>query len=1121
MKLTIFIVFLFLIQILPVDAFSQNTLMSLNIKSAPIKDVLEKIEEKSEFVFLYNIKLIDVNRTVSINVKDQKISEILDKLFQDTEVIYTVIGRQIVLTNSYDEAGFAGNKNQQRQKTVSGKVTDISGASVSGASVAVKNTSHGTLTDSNGNYSISGISDDAILQFSFVGMKMQYIPVGNKTTVNVKLEEDQIGIEEVIAIGYGSIKRQDLISSISMIYKDAIESRPITALGEAFAGQLAGIRTRITTGIPGAEPQIRVRGVNTINGNSNPLYVIDGVPRDQMTDINPNDIASIQVLKDASSTAIYGSRGANGVILIETKQGSGEPSFSFESFYGLQTREKKMDMMNKNEWLAFNIYVRNVQWLREGGSMKDPMSSRRAGLQIPDSWLDESNKGTDWQDAIMGTAPVQSYQLSASAKSDLGSMFISGGYLDQNGIIYNTYYRRMNFRFNGTLDVSDRIKIGVFAAPSFSDKDDRESEGKELAIHHALNEPPLVPINSATRDWGYPTGLEIVFPNPLEQLKETTNNTRLNTINTSVWGQVDILKGLTFKSQYSFDKRNSTWEFFQPGNVTYNNGYVSIGKSNSEAWTDMTLQNTLIFDKVHKNYAFNVLFGQSIEEHDYFRIDAVATGWSNDNVSTLNVAITPTTASTTKSKSKGASFFGRTSLSIQDKYLFNASLRYDGSSRFGSNNKWGVFPAMAVGWKMNKEPFLKDVKWINLMKIRAATGKAGNDRIGDFSYLSILQKDNASWGGDIVSGFAPANIENPYLKWEATKTTDIGIDFTGFKNRLQLSFDYYNDITDNLLFSLPVPNTTGYDSFTTNLGSVENKGWEVDLTTRNTLGKFVKWTTSINLSKEANKVLDMGNITQFTSNNFDALFVTRVGGPVSQYYVYRTNGILSTSDFDSNNNALVPILSGEEPGDVKYVDQNGDEKINASDLVPYGNNIPDLIYGMTNLIQYKDFELSVLIQGQIGGDVCFLGQRHLDFGGWDKNQFSRWIHSWKPDFEAIYGTGENPVPAIEGVDMSWDGKTPNVFGTVDNNYDLRIYDTSFFRVKNITFTYTLPQKFLLRTFLKSAKIYTSIDNLLTIDNYPGYTPETNSFGNSTTQAGVDYATYPLSKKYTLGIKINF
>lgn len=1116
--MTIIIFFVFLI--VTVGAYSQNPILSLNIKSAPVKDVLEKIEENSEYVFLYNSKLIDVSRTVSINVKDQKISDILDKLFQETDVVYTIVGRQIVLTNREDQAGFLGLKDGQQEKTVSGKVADMTGALISGVSVVIKNTAKGTLTDSNGAYSISGISDDAILQFSFVGMKMQEVAVRNRTAINIKLEEDQIGIEEVIAIGYGSIKRQDLISSISKIYYNAIESRPVTTLGDAFAGQLAGIRTKFTTGIPGAEPQIRIRGINTINGNSNPLYVIDGVPRDRMTDINPNDIASIQVLKDASSTAIYGSRGANGVILIETKQGAGKPSFIFESFYGLQNQEKKMDMMNKDEWLAFNIFVRNVQWLREGGSMKDQMSARRAGLQIPASWLDESNKGTDWQDAIMVTAPIQNYQLSASAKGDMGSFYFSGGYLDQDGIIYNSYYQRLNFRFNGILDVSDKMKIGIYAAPSFSSKDDRDSEGKELAIHHALNQPPLVPINSATRDWGYPTGLETVFPNPLEQLKETTNNTKLSNINTSIWGQIELKKGLVFKSQYSFDKRNSVWEYFQPGNVTYNNGYVSVGKSNSEVWTDMTLQNTLMFDKISKNHSFNALMGQSIEEHEYFLIDAVATGWANDNVHTLNVAITPTTASTSKSKSKGASFFGRTSYSFKDKYLLNASLRYDGSSKFGQNNKWGIFPAVSAGWKINRESFLKSVKWIDLMKVRAAWGMAGNDRIGDFSYMSVLKKNNASWGGNVVSGFAPSNIENPDLKWEATKTTDIGFDFTGFNGRIQLSLDYYNNITDNLLFSLPIPNTTGYDNYTTNLGSVQNTGWELDLTTRNTTGK-VKWTTTVNLSKEANKVLDMGNITQFTSSNFGAQFITRVGGPVSQFYVYRTDGLLSTADFDSNKNALVAILSGQEPGNIKYVDQNGDKKINASDLVPYGNNIPDLIYGITNVIQYKNFEFSMLFQGQIGGDVCFLGQRHLDYGGWDKNQFSRWVHSWKPNYEAIYGVGENPIPSIKGVDMSWDGKTPNVFGNLDNNSDLRIYDTSFFRVKNITFTYKLPKRILEHTILKSARVYSSIDNLLTIDNYPGYTPETNSFGNSTTQAGVDYATYPLSKKYTLGIKITF
>jgi TonB-linked SusC/RagA family outer membrane protein len=1113
MRVFVLIIFLIVFQLLSINSLAQTRGISVNVNNVSIENILNIVEDQTDYLFMYSRSKINLDRKIDIHLKNVDLIYLLNTLFEGYNITYKIDGRQIVLSPD-------GKISNRQLVNVSGRVIDKTGSALTGVTVVIDGTTKGTITDINGSYVISNVSAQTSLVFSFMGMKKLNIPVNGRNIINVTMLEDAVGIEEVVAIGYGSVARLNLTSSISKIDRDAIKARPIPTLSEAFAGQLVGVRAQNATGVPGAELKIRIRGINTINGSSDPLFVIDGVPKADMKDINPNDIASIQILKDASSTAIYGSRGANGVVLIETQKGEGRPSFSFETFYGVQEPSKKIDVMNKDQWLAYSIWHRNTEWLRQGGSMADPMAGRPASLQIPGFWLDQSNEGTDWQDAITSKAPIQSYQLAMSSGNDLGQIYISGGYLDQGGIIYNTYYRRTNFRFNGTMNVSDRILLGLIIAPSFSDQDSRDSEGKELAIHHALNQSPLVPLKSATRDWGYPPGLGIVYPNPLEQLKQTTDNTKLSTISTSLWGQVEVLKGLKLKSQLSYDQRNRVYEFFQPGNVTYNNGNISIGYSNSASWTDWTLQNTLSYNHKYKNHSFKILLGQSCEQHKYFLINAEATGWPNEEIMTLNVAKIPIKASTSKTQNNGISFFERFSYDFKEKYLLNASIRYDGSSRFGTNNQWGLFPAVSAGWKLNEELFLKYIKWIDLLKLRVAWGKAGNDRIGIYSYLSILGKENTSWGDDIVSGFAPQNIGNRDLKWEATETTDIGLDFTGLNNRIQLNIDYYKNTTDNLLFSVPIPNTTGYSNFTTNLGTVQNQGWEVDLTGQLTTGEL-RWTAGINLSMGTNKVIDMGSINQFTSSLFDAQFITRVGGPVSQFYVLRTDGLLKSDDFDSDNSALVPILSGQEPGNVKYIDQNGDKIISSMDYVPYGSNIPDLIYGFSNYVQWKNFEFNMLFQGQIGGDVLFLGQRHLDYGGVDKNQFSRWIHAWKPDYEQTYGSNENPIPEIGNVDMLWDGKTPNPFGVFSNNDDLRIYNASFFRVKNITVSYRFPKRIFNRIVLKSAKIYLSMENLLTIDQYPGYTPESNSIGNETTQAGVDYATYPLARKYTLGVKITF
>ena len=1115
MKITLFLIFLSTFNLLATSTYSQSARVTLKLNQTSIKQVLKDIEHTSEFYFLYNNELIDVERKVDVQAENEQISSILDQLFANRHVKYAVYDRQVVISPANMPLPLDG------QHTVSGKVTDSSGGYLPGVSVVIKGTTVGTITDNNGTFSLAKVPENATLQFSFVGMKTQEIAIGNKASINVTLVEDAIGIDEVVAIGYGTQKKSNLTSSIAKIDNQSFKERPITTLSEAFAGQLSGVRAQNTTGIPGADLNIKIRGINTINGNSNPLYVIDGIPRDNMSDVNPSDVASIQVLKDASATSIYGSRGANGVILIETKQGAGNSAITVDAFYGLQDPVKMMHMFSGPEWLAYTSYARNETYLRQGGSMKDPMSKRPANLQVPTSWTDGSLPYVDWLKAITQTAPMQNYQISASTKSDKGSIFVSGGYMNQEGIIKDTYYNRLNFRVNATLNVSDKLKLGVNIAPSLSKQADQNTQGKETVIHHALVQIPLIQLNQATQDLGFPDNqtFALIYTNPLERLKQMTDITEKSIVNSSIWGEYTILPRLVFKSQYSNDYRSEIYEYFMPA---LDRGSIPNGNSNVQRWSDWTLQNTLTYDfTVAQNHAINLLLGQSADKHTYYQIGATSTGFPNSLVRTLNVATTPTQAFTNKVGNTAASFFGRASYNFKDKYLFTASIRRDGSSRFGANNKWGIFPSASAGWKLNEEAFMKQFDWLSLLKVRASWGKAGNDRIGNYDYMSLLRVDNTAWNNSIQAGLAPNNLGNDNLKWETTTTTDMGFDLSVLKNRVQFNFDYYNNRTTNLLFNAPVPNSTGFSSFRTNLGEIQNKGWEIDINTRNVVGQF-NWSSSLNLSANKNKVIDMGGTQQIISGNWDGQFITKVGGPVTQFYVYRTNGLLLPTDFDASKKALVPIMTGQVAGNQKYVDQNNDGIINSSDLASYGSNLPKLMYGFTNRFEYKGFELSVLIQGQIGGDIMWLGQRQLDNGTAVVSQLSRWVHSWKPDYEAIYGAGENPIPSIPGVDMSWDGKTFYALaGKNDNNTDFRIYDASFVKIKNITLTYNFPKYILGNSLVKAAKAYVSIDNLYTYDNYPGVTTESNSGGNETTQAGVDYTTYPLSKRFTLGVNITF
>ncbi|WP_201300916.1 TonB-dependent receptor [Sunxiuqinia indica] len=1132
MKLTALFVILLVSQALAINSYSQNTRLSLDMRNTTVREALIEIERSTDFFFLYSNELIDVDRKIDVVLTNKRIDEILDAVFQETNIRYSIKDRQIILKPE-SASGSNDIRLSQQAVDVSGVVTDPTGFPLPGVTVLQKGTTTGTITDGNGNYSISEVPANATLVFSFIGMQSQEVALSGRSKVDVVLQDETIGIDEVVAIGYGTVKKSNLTSSVSKITNEALESRPVSNVSEAFQGQLAGVNAQATSGgIPGQDLTIRIRGVNTINGSSSPLYIIDGVPRDDMNGVNPSDIATIQVLKDASATSIYGSRGANGVILIETKTGSGKPTLTFDAYYGFQTAEKKLDLMNGPEWVAYQMYLRNAQYIRAGGSMDDPMSSRPSSFQIPDFW-NTTTDFTDWQSEVLRTAPIQNYEASASASGDMGSIFMSLGYMNQEGIIKYTDFDRYNIRLNGALNISETFKVGTNI--SFSDSKQRlgsanlgDRQGKDSPTHHALMMSPLVspgmtvrkaennftgvPVSTETSDdWG------ATWIDPLAQLEKTTDDTKTTRIQASLWGEWKIIPSLTYKMQYSRSYDGETYEYFQPASVN-RSGYLSTGNSYSSRTDDKVFQNTLTFDKQFGKHQLNILAGQSSEKQEYYIANLEASGWPYEDVTTLNQASTPVTASTLRTTYTNASFFGRVSYNYMEKYLFTASIRRDGSSRFGTESKWGTFPSFSAGWKLNEESFMEDVAWIDLLKLRASYGTSGNDRIGDYAYLSQLGTYYSAYGETKQLGAAASNIANPELKWEETKSTNIGFDLYAFNNRVQFNFDYYRNITTNLLFDVPIPYTTGFPSTLTNIGKIRNSGWEVDVTSHNIAGRF-KWDTNLNLSHNSNEVLEMGeNTTQIISSINGGQFITKVGGQVSQFYVLPTDGFLSPSDFDANGNALVPILPGEEDGNYKYVDTSGDGDINAEDMIPYGSNLPDLTWGLTNRFSYKNFELSVLLQGQTGGEIYFLGARHIDAGFFGRTSYARWVRTYKPEY--LQPAIPTEYAEAHGVDMSWDGKTQNFFNWADDT-NSRVYSATYVRIKNITLSYNMPVKLLKTLKIHGLKIYGSVDNVYTFSDYPGYTPETSSYGNGTTQLGVDYSTYPLSRRYTLGVNLQF
>lgn len=1015
------------------------------------------------------------------------------------------------------------------QQKVTGTVTDEFGEPLAGVNIVEKGTTNGALTDIDGNFSLN-VASGKTLVFSYIGYTSQEVKATGAPIKLVMREDNQV-LEETVVVGYGSVKKSNLTSSVSKIGADAMEDRPLTQVGDAFQGQLAGVQAQATNGgLPGEEMTIRIRGVNTITGDTSPLYVIDGVPRDNMSDINPSDIETIQVLKDASATSIYGSRGANGVVLIQTKTGKGKPSVSFNAYYGIQQAEKTQETMSGEQWVGLHMLDRNFSYLRSGGSMSDPMSMRQEGQRIPEWWASFTDF-TDWQKEVLRTAAMQNYEASASASSDMGSIFLSMGYQDQEGIILNTDYNRINMRLNATLNILDNLRVGMNLAYSNSVQNaggvfnGNDGGGKESPMHHALMMSPLVKVGDATwPNGGTPSPAQYgdSWIDPVLQLENIEDIYKKNRAQASIWGEWDIMKGLTFKSQYSRTYDGTQYEFFSPDWIDRKSN-TSRGYSEETNYSDWTTQNTLTYDTKLGDSHLNVLLGQSAEKQTFYHAYLESTGWAYNTQGSLNLASTAMKATTQRTAYTNASFFGRVSYDYAEKYLATFSLRHDGSSRFGQNTKWGTFPSGSLGWKISSEEFMSDQDWLNLLKLRASYGVSGNDRIGDYEYAAQLGNYNVAFGEKVASGAAASNIANPDLKWETTRSLDFGFDFSAWHNRLQLNFDYYINNTTDLLYEVQTPKTTGFSQYLTNLGEIKNSGWELDITSHNIVKKNFKWDSSLNLSRNSVEVVDLGGDDYFqpVAKN-GQIFRSYVGGPLSQFWIYRTDGVLTKQDIANG----VPMFSGQEEGSPKYVDLNHDGAITSDDMEAYGNPLPDLTWGLTNTFTYKNWSLSVLLQGQFGGDVLYLGARHNDstWNGCGRTLLERWCHMYVTDEmrEAMNEPTLQNYMKAHNLDFEWDGKTPNLWcGNSRGEDDRRIFDATYVRIKNINLSYTFDKNLLKKAHISALKIYGSVDNVYTFTDYPGYTPEASGYGEGSQIMGVDYACYPLSRKFTLGINLTF
>lgn len=1130
MKWSLFFFFLSIIQVWAVDTYSQQTRLTLKFNQTSLESVLNEIENQSEFYFLYNQDFVNTNKTVNLDVKGAKIEGVLDALFKDTDIKYTISDRQIVLTNAGNQSGL--NRFSGQQKSVSGKVTDSTGAPLPGVSVVLSGTTTGTITNSDGGFSLSNLPENARLQFSFVGMKTLEVSVGSKTEINVVMEDETVGIEEVVAIGYGTVRKKDLTGSIGSIGSKVIKDLPVAHPSQALQGQVAGVDVKQTSATPGGGTIIRVRGAGSISASSSPLYVVDGYPLgDQnLNAVNPNDIESIEILKDASAAAIYGSRGANGVVLITTKSGkSGKLNINFDTYAGIQQVGKKMDVLNRDEFITYAKEAFNTNYVSKvsGASATDPLSARPSASRYKYPEVFDTNPSglpdTDWQDEIFRSAPVQNYQLSLSGGDNKTQYMFSGGYYDQKGVVINTDYQRYNARAKVETKLNDFLKMGINLSSYYS-QENRLNEGhwaSDGVVLAALATSPVVPVYNADGTFGS----QAVYAVQSDGLTGVTNAVANSTIKNyyttgrvlaNMFAEIDLYKGLKFKTTIGGDIVNVRRTNFRPSTVpangvvaplpsTYRSGIASTNQNFN--WLN---ENTFNYStKFGSKHALDAVAGFTVQKNIWDSNEASGSDFPDDIIQTIGVAKVKTGTSD-RSEWSMVSYLGRLNYRYLDKYYLTASIRADGSSRFGKNKKYGYFPSASLAWRASEEAFMKDINWIRNLKVRASYGLTGNNSMsgGNYASIGLISTDNYVFGsgvGSVVSGASQSTIQNDDLSWEKTKQLDFGLEFNILSDKIFFTADYYNRLTTDLLLQVDVPAITGYTTAWQNIGEMRNAGFEFSVSSRVISKAKFTWNSSFNISFNKNEVLALGPQGDPIRSNGGVgdTHITMIGKPIGNFYGYQQIGVYMNAADLANN----PKEGTSKVGDVKYLDVSGDEVINANDRTIIGNNHPDFTYGFNNSFTFNNFDLSVLLYGSQGAEILHLAKRFYENLEGNQQQLSSVLNRWKSEAEP----GNGIIPRANSL-------TTGLNNAVSSRW---VEDGSFLKISNITLGYNLPANIAKRIKMQAARVYLSGQNLYTFTKYSGYNPEVSYTGDNVLAPGSDYGGYPTARIVSIGFNLTF
>lgn len=1133
MRISLFLLFVCVCQLMAEEAGAQSAEIKISQNSMTIRQLVKEIEAQTEYLVVFRDQDIDVNRTVSFKSKSASVANYLEEVSRSTNIGYRFENNYITLVPKAKVAA-------QDKKTVTGKIVDANGEPIIGANIVEKGTTNGTITDIDGNFTLEA-SDKSILIVSFIGYAPREIVVGNQRNISVKLNEDTEVLDEVVVVGYGTQKKSDVTTAVASVSSENLKNRAAVNFGEAMAGQVPGVLIQQTNGAPGGEGlTIKVRGTGSITQSNDPLYVVDGYPMEggAFRLLNSSDIESIQVLKDASSTAIYGSRGANGVVIITTKKGQiGKPTVQLNAYVGFQQREKKIEMMNRDQYVQWFIDGRNQAWLdakvissdpnQSPHSINDP-NSRRAlysgassQYMIPDgtgsykyNFLDPASVAqmpdNDWQDLLYRNALTQQYELSVNGGSENTRYTFSGSYTNQDGIVRNTDYERFNFRTNVSSKIADCLNVGMSLMAYYANGTE-QANGKDSPVMYALNLPPIYPLYNEDGTYGSmvrnPEILAGDVANPIGIADQVMNKRKRHGWLGTIFAEWEIIKNLKYRISINGGIQDNIQKKFEPSYVDFDSSKAPRpAKGINERWTDRdwVIENTLNYSfTLADKHSFNALLGYTTQAHSYEHMKGEARGYANDNITTLNAG-TMYALTSDESEYSMISYLGRINYVYDNRYMLTTTLRSDGSSRFGRNKKWGTFPSVSLGWRISQEKFMQDVKPISDLKIRASFGISGNNRIGNYSAIGLLSTGFYPTGDAAQNTVNPNTMPNDDLGWERTRQYNVGFELGLFDNRIRLEGDFYDSRSIDLLLNVPIPTITGYSSQMQNIGKVQNRGMEFTLNTKNFTGRDFTWSSNFNISFNKNKVLEVGvdgRPIYGSAANANNAFITKPGYPIASFYGYKYLGVFQSEE----ELAKYPHLSGDKVGDGHYEDVNKDGKLDQNDKTILGDNNPLFTAGFSNSFRYKNFTLDVQFTGSYGAEVFSFYKRMCGIYHGDRNGLIEQLGRWQSKEQPGDGIHFRPTRTPSG----WQRDPSSAW----------VQDASYLRLRNLTFGYDFDQKMIEKMKMKGLRLYVTGQNLFTITNYVGYDPETSS--ESGLSQGGDYLGYPAARSFIIGANITF